>query len=109
MNEEIKNHLVVEVSQVTETDSKHVETIIDGLIELGAINLFWSPTSRNFKEQEKVLEVPKKFFMVSPLFKGMVNYIERQGWVGYEDQEKNVRIQAPSVKLLAKKIIKYAK
>lgn len=109
MNEEIKDKLVNEVAHSTGCDKNAVETVIDSLIDKGAINLFWMPENREFKAQKTVLEVPQKFFMSSPLFKGMVNYIERQGWVGYEDQDGNVRVQASSVKQLAKKIVKYAK
>lgn len=108
MTNETKSYLVKEVVQETNVDSKAVETIIDYLCKNGAINLFWSPENRQIKQTNK-LEIPKKFHMVSPLFKGIVNYIEREGWVGYADENGNVRIQAPNTKALAKKIVKYAK
>lgn len=109
MTEETKIDLVKQVAQTTETVPDLVETIIEELQKLGALNLFWAPENRSFNEKTTTLEVPKKFMMISPLFKGMVDYIEREGWVGYKDQEGNVRVQAPNLKALAKKIVKYAK
>jgi len=109
MTEQYQKQLAKEVISASGCSEIEAEGIIKHLLDLGALNLFWSPENRQFKNEGVDLELPESFFMISPLFKGKVNYIARQGWYGYEDEEGNVRVQASSAKQLAKKIVKYAK
>lgn len=110
MQREDKQVLIKEIAANTAiTDPAQIESVLDHLIEVGALNLFWTAPNRNFTAESTDLELPQKFYMASPLFKGMVTYVSREGWVGYQDEERNVRIQASNKRQLAKKIAKYAK
>ena len=109
MTEQYQQELAKEIIGTVACSEIEAHSIIKHLLDLGALNLFWSPENRQFKAEDKQLELPQFFYMVSPLFKGKVTYVERQGWYGYQDEDDNVRVQASSKKQLAKKIVKYAK
>lgn len=109
MKEQDKQELIQLITESTKLPQIEVETIVNSLSGLDALNMFWCAPNRKLKIGNTTVKVPEKFFMVSPLFKGMVTFVQREGWCGYEDENGNVRVQASNTNGLAKKIVKYAK
>jgi len=53
--------------------------------------------------------LPKTFKMISPLWGGWVYFKRTEGLLGYEDENKNLRLWANTEKDLIKKVKKYKK
>ncbi len=86
--------------------------IISELDKLGALAKEWDETESNpavVKETKANKGLPQSFNMVSPMWSGNVSLIEREGFICYQDGEKNVRLHSRSERDMAKKILKYRK
>lgn len=87
-------------------------SVISELEKLGALNKEWDETGMNpaeAKETKASKGLPQSFNMVSPMWSGNVSLVEREGFICYQDGEKNVRLHSRSERDMAKKVLKYRK
>ena len=86
--------------------------VITALDKIGALNPEWNGEAPKTKDEiatQAVNKLPKSFSMVSPMFQGTVYYTTQGEYIGYKDENDNLRIFAKSEKDLMKKVKKYSK
>lgn len=115
MNPILRIQIINEIKQdLPNLDESTVYEVIYALDKKGYLN---SPSINNDSQGDKVISnkknqnfnCPETFFMVSPLWQGKVNLIKKEDFVGYEDEYKKIRLHAPNLQLLAKRVQKYMK
>jgi hypothetical protein len=83
--------------------------VLSYLDQLGALVKEWNDESALPKAEKPSNGLPESFNMVSPMWQGHVKLCTREGFVGYQDGEGNMRVFDKTERGLAKKIVKYRK
>lgn len=83
--------------------------IISELDKLGALAKTWEFQANGIlpKDEKPKSGLPQTFNMVSPMWSGKVSLVQRENFIGYQDDNQNVRIYGKSEKDVLKKITKY--
>lgn len=105
MNLEIRTQLIQLIAKnAPHLDIPVIYKVVEELDKVNALNSLWLLDDEKTEVENKP---PSSFYMVSPLFQGKVLYVNKGSWVGYTDDDGNVRLQAKNDRLLMKKILKY--
>lgn len=87
-----------------------IYNIISELDKMNALNENLESTpNKGLIEERPAKGLPTTFNMISPLWKGKVTLIQKEGFYGYKDSEGNVRLHAATERDLLKKVAKYNK
>lgn len=86
-----------------------VYNIISELDKMNALNKTLETSNKGIESERPSKGLPATFNMISPLWKGKVTLIQKEGFYGYKDSEGNVRLHATTERDLMKKVAKYNK
>lgn len=86
-----------------------VYNIITELDKMNAFGKTLEQSAKGIDSERPAKGLPQSFNMISPLWKGHVTLMQKEGFYGYKDSEGNVRLHAPTERDLMKKVVKYNK
>ncbi len=105
----LKEKIKESISNIADSDLYEIILTLD---KIGALNENWDGEKKKEPSESSQTtdgKLPKSFYMVSPMFQGNVSYTTHGEYIGYKDDNNNVRIFAKSEKDLLKKVKKYKK
>lgn len=107
----LKEKIKESITNIADSDLYEIILTLD---KIGALNDNWDgekkqESSEPSTNSDNSNKLPKSFHMVSPMFQGNVSYATHGEYIGYKDDNGNIRIFAKSEKDLLKKVKKYKK